>query len=361
MTGAAAYVRELLANLVRRGSHDYDIFVSDAEKDQVPVDGPHSQRQICLNAVKSPIPNIVWHHSVLPFQSLVKGLDVVHIPSIRRIPCIKGSRLVATIHDMAPFHVRDKYDRLRTFYHHSVLPSFVRRADHLITVSEYTKQDIIRFTGYPEERISVVYNGVDVHRFRRTEHPDVLELVKAKYGITKPFFFYVARIEHPAKNHIRLIEAFKPFAGDYELVLAGADWHGADEVHTYAQESAVAEHIHFTGFIPTEDIVHLYSACDLVVFPSLFEGFGLPLIEAMACQAPVVCSHSSSLIELAEGRAPTFDPYSVDAMRTAMHEGLSMAQDAQRIQNNLDYARGFSWDRAAADVESVYAHVCEDR
>ena len=138
------------------------------------------------------------------------------------------------------------------------------------------------------------------------------------------------------------------------LVLAGPDWNGADEVKNYAAQSPISDQIVFLGSIPRDDIVRLYSACEFMAFPSLFEGFGFPLLEALACGARVICSDSTALSELALGYAETFDPYSVEEIAASMEHAIERSFTNEEKERGIEYARSFQWDKTAREVLEVY-------
>jgi glycosyltransferase involved in cell wall biosynthesis len=173
--------------------------------------------------------SLAWHNTVLHHASA--AYDILHIPTARRIPLIKGTKVVATVHDLAAFSVEAKYDRARMFFNRNMIPRMIANADHVITVSEYSKQDIIRHTGYPEEQISVVHSGINKDLFQPVDVAEARDRLHVLHNLDKPFFVYVSRLEHPGKNHIRLIEAFERFKLEndsaHKLVLAGSDWQGA--------------------------------------------------------------------------------------------------------------------------------------
>lgn len=361
-TGIASYITQLLQGLYRVGGLEAcEVFLPADERALLEGVVPSASLCSSLSLVKHPLINIAWHNTLLPLLVQKRALDVVHVPTIRRIPLIKGAPVVATIHDMAPFALEGKYDPLRTAYHKWVLPTLVKRCDHIITVSEYTKRDIQRYTGVAGERISVIYSGIDGETFSMGDPELSRQALKEAHGVDGPFIVYVARIEHPAKNHLRLIEAFERLRlsehRPLQLILAGADWHGAQEVKAAAAKSPFASDIHFLGFVPRSSIVHLYRCCELMVFPSLFEGFGFPLLEAMACGAPVACSDSSSLTELGQGHCPLFDPHEADSIVEGMVQGLALKAQAGYQQEAIKFASRFHWDEAAKQTRDVYRSV----
>jgi glycosyltransferase involved in cell wall biosynthesis len=231
----------------------------------------------------------------------------------------------------------------------------------VIAVSHHTKSDLIRRAGIPEEQISVVYSGIDHERFRPTPKDEARRRLAQLHGLEKPFFVYVSRLEHPAKNHVRLIEAFERFKLEndsaHQLVFAGADWHGADTIRARAAGSPVREDIVFLGFAPIDSLPLLYSGCDLMVYPSLFEGFGFPIIEALACGAPVACSNTSSMKELAGDLLRTFNPTHADEIFQCLETEAAKGWSAEMRARGMEYAHTFDWRNTAQHVLGVYRSV----
>ena len=174
---------------------------------------------------------------------------------------------------------------------------------------------------------------------------------------------YISRIEHPGKNHVRLIEAYSRLPRDlaeaHPLVIAGADWKDAEAVHEAAAKSPYSDLIQFTGFVPAEDIEGLWSQTGFYVFPSLFEGFGLSLIEAMARGVPCACSNNGSLGEIAGDAAITFDPESVEAIADALVRLVSEPEPEReaRIARGLEWVKRFSWADHAAGLAKLIKEV----
>jgi glycosyltransferase involved in cell wall biosynthesis len=237
----------------------------------------------------------------------------------------------------------------------------IRRADHVIAVSQATRDDVVRLTGYPEKQISVIYSGIDHTLFRPVAKDEAKRQLRRLHGLEKPFFIYASRLEHPGKNHIRLIQAFERFKLEndtaHQLVLAGADWAGAATVHARAAESPVQEDIVLTGYVPVYSLSLLYSGCDLMIYPSLYEGFGFPIVEALACGAPVICSETSSMQEIAGQLLPTFDPTRPEAICKAITKSVSKGWSAEERARGTDYAHRFDWRDTARRCVEVYNSV----
>ncbi|CAN5862352.1 glycosyltransferase [soil metagenome] len=344
-----ALVRELLAYA---GEHEFHLLV--LEEDLPHFEFARDKMTIVPVAEKwrSAVKNIFWHQFILPRWLKREGIDVLHVPSYRRMVWNAPCATVATIHDLAPFHVKGKYDLARMFYGRIIVKQLVRRQNAIVSISTSTARDIERFFGVPVVNQNIVLNGLDHKRFcpGKAERPA---------GLDAPFFLYVSRLEHPAKNHVRLIEAFNQFkaatGSDWQLALGGSDWHGAEHIHAAAAASPFAKDIRFLGFVPDDDVPNLYRAAGAMVYPSLFEGFGMPPIEAMACACSVISSHAGSLAEVIGGCALVIDPLSVTSIEKALTQ-ISFKKQIREalIKAGTINARRFDWSLNARAVMEVY-------
>lgn len=304
--------------------------------------------------------NLVWQQWAMPRLAAKSGSDLLFIPAgNRRMPYWTPCPRVGTFHDFAILHMSGKYDRLHTLYNRRVLPALVRRLNMVISISEFTKRDLVEHIGMPEERIVVIPHAADASCYYPRDKEESGWRVAERYGIQPPYLVYISRIEHPAKNHVRLIRAFTRLKEKehvpHQLVLAGADWHGAEAVKQAADASSASKDIVFTGFAPQATIPDLYCGADALVFPSLFEGFGMPVLEAMACGIPVVCSDAASIPEVAGGAALLFDPLNEDAMEDALRsivldEGVRATCIARGKERNAE----FSWRKTAEKTAAAF-------
>ncbi|MEM6910623.1 MAG: glycosyltransferase family 1 protein [Verrucomicrobiota bacterium] len=309
--------------------------------------------------------NLLWHQVFLAKELRARGIEVVHIPSYRRMLWRCPVPQVATIHDCAPFVMAGKYDVFRNFFGQQVVPRIARRVQRVIAVSETTARDITRYLGVPAERLEVVPNGIDHTAFRPQAAEEVARFRERK-KLSQPFFLYVARLEHPAKNHLRLIEAFERFreetSADWQLVLPGAPWHGSERIEAAVQDSPHSAVIRLEGFVENEDLPLWYAAAGALVFPSLMEGFGLPLLEAMACECLVACADATSLPEVAGPASLLFEGTSVESLTQALQELSEMrAEERERRRGEgLAWAAQFTWKRHAEGAKRLYGQVKED-
>src|ERR1051326_1228540 len=308
---------------------------------------------------RPPVKNILWHQAQLPRLVRRCRLDVLHVPSYRRLLWRKPCRLVGTIHDLAPFRVAHKYDWTRMFYGRVIARRLARRQDAIIAISANTRNDIVRFFGLAPDRIHVIHNGIDHQRFCPGSTVDAVALVQQKYQLAQPYFLYVARLEHPGKNHVRLISAFEEFKAathsNWQLVFGGSDWHGAEAIHAAISQSPFAADIRCLGFVPDNDLPGLYRAASVFVYPSLYEGFGFPPLEAMACGCPVMSSTCGSLGEVVGEAAAVVNPEDIHSIAKQLYI-LATDQACPNRLRAAGLARGakFDWQQTASRTVQVF-------
>lgn len=238
----------------------------------------------------------------------------------------------------------------------------VRRLDHVLTVSQSTKRDIMSHCGVKDDSITVIPLAADTLSFYPQDRDLCRAHLEIEYGLKQPFLLYTSRIEHPGKNHIRLIRAFEELKRreriPHQLVFVGPDKERSEEVHVAAVRSPYRDDIRFFGFIPGDDLRTFYCASDVFVFPSLYEGFGLPLLEAMACGTPVACSNTSSLPEVAGDAAKVFDPFLERGMADCIAMLLNIPSERETlIAKGFQRARGYTWQSTAQQTLSILRRV----
>lgn len=302
----------------------------------------------------------LWHrfNAPLPIDFVTGPVDIFHAPDFVLPPVRRGVKII-TVHDLAfLIHPECADERLRAFLEHAV-PSSAARADFIIADSENTRNDVICLLDADPERVFVVPGGVDPS-FSRVD-AEAVEKVRAAYGLDQPYLLAVGVIE-PRKNFPRLIDAYNRLRlrSDlpHQLVIAGGSGWLSEETFRQADRSAFPSDIRFTGYVPEGDLAALYTGADVFAFPSLYEGFGLPVLEAMACGTPVVCSNTSSLPEFAGDAALLVPPDDTDAIADA----LQRACEDELLRDDLrrrgpERARCYQWQRSAKRLVEVYEHV----
>ena len=364
-TGVAQYIFALLrAMLPHTDRHEFNLFVQ--EEDLPLFDFARGKMNLIpvSERYRPAVKNIGWHQCELPGLAGKLGLDVLHIPSYRRMLWRAPCPLVATIHDLAPFHIRGKYDWKRMIYGRVIVKRLARRQDEIIAVSENTAHDLEHFFGLGRDRVNVVWNGIDHQRFQPGDAATAKALAAKKWKLDHPFFLFVSRLEHPGKNHVRLIEAFNQFKSttksDWLLALGGSDWHGAEAIHAAAAASPFAADIRFLGFVIDAALPGLYHATDVFIYTSLFEGFGFPPIEAMACGVPVISSTRGSLREVVADAALTVEPENVADIAGALQKMSSSADERQHWRTaGFTNARRFDWNENAAQTLAIYERAIQ--
>jgi len=338
-------------------ANEQSIFLSRSER----------LRPFCYpERMRNPVLNVAWHQLGLPLLCRKRGYEVLFLPAAnRRMPYWVPCPTVGTVHDFSSAHVEGKYDPARMFFIKRVTPVLIRKLNMVLTVSQSSKNDIVSFCGIPEERIVVTPNGVDLDVYCELDRQQALDRVGSVYGIQAPYILYVSRIEHPGKNHVRLIQAFdllKEKAGiPHRLVLAGSKWNRAEEVYLAASKTRYSADITFLGFVEGADLPSLYRGADLFAFPSLFEGFGMPILEAMACGTPVVCSNLSSMPEVAGDAALMFDPYREQDIADKMERIITDEAVRKRcVQKGLERSKKFSWHHTALKTLEVIRRTWEE-
>jgi glycosyltransferase involved in cell wall biosynthesis len=352
-SGISQYMTNIFRRLPKLAPDDHFVlFMADADREFFAVDHPRVKIVSYPNWVGHPAISIFWHIFWFPLALKWSACDCVFMPAAnRRLAWWYGMPSVGTVHDMSQLHVPAKYDALRMFYVMHVLPKLMRRLDRVVSISESTRRDLEDYAKVQPKRIHTIYNGVDEMRFFPMDRDVAKGKVTAELPIPHDFILYISRLEHPGKNHVRLIEAFAQLKArldfPHKLVLVGGRWKGAEAIDDAVMRTGIQKDVIFPGFVPNEMLPTLYAAADLFVFPSLFEGFGLPVIEAMASGVPVCASNSSSLPEIVGDAGLLFDPESVDEIAESIRRIL-MDRDLWKTLNarGLVQAGKFSWDVA---------------
>lgn len=360
-SGISQYMENVVGRLAAIApEHEIVAFVGADDEDWVRSWHPAIEVVAYPESVAKPTMNIGWHLTRFPGALRDHHCDIAFMPAAnRRLAWRYGVPSLGTVHDFSQLHVPQKYDRLRTLYIMRVLPAMMRRLNRVLAVSESTRRDCEDFAKIPNEQIRVCYNGADLTRFTQQGRTAARSEVQAHLGDQlpeeTPYILYTSRLEHPGKNHVRLLEAFARLRKSrdipHRLVLAGTRWSGAEAIDARLAELALEDSVLITGFVPGALLPALYRAADLFVFPSLFEGFGIPVLEAMASGVPVCAADRSSIPEVLGDAGLLFDPDDPDAIAEAMARLLGDAALRERcVKQGLQRCRTFTWDRATEIV-----------
>lgn len=298
----------------------------------------------------------------IPVSLAREGVRLVHEPHYV-LPPLLQCRSVVTIHDcihlMFPEYLPN---RLAYYYAKGSMWAASRKSDRILTVSEASKRDILRFFDVRPEKVVVIYNAID-ERFIAPADPERMDLVRQRYQLNHPFVLYVGNIK-PHKNIERLIASFGRARGqcddNLKLIIIGDEISKYPGLRQQVHKHKLDKHVRFLGFQPMETLAAFYRLARAFVFPSLYEGFGLPPLEAMACGAPVVTSNVSSLPEVAGGAALLVDPYDEEAIADGIVRAVNdESVRAELIEKGRQRARTFSWKQSVRKIHEIYMQVGE--
>jgi Glycosyltransferase len=273
----------------------------------------------------------------------------------------RNVKKILTIHDLIPLLYPDSYSPNLAKRWNTSLKLIVNRADHIIAISEKTREDCIKYLDIPKQDITVTplgYSNV-YHHMENIE--EVKDYIKNTYNLER-YILFVGRVEE-RKNLPPVIKALyelKKAGLKHKLLIIGGMGWKHEEVLREIDRLNLQDEVIFPGYIPEEDLVKFYNAADLFVYPSLYEGFGLPPLEAMACGTPVVTSNTSSLPEVVGDAGIMVDPLDVDALADSMHRVLTDDHLSEKLRNmGIARAREFSWEKTAQKTWKVYEQVYE--
>ena len=285
--------------------------------------------------------------------------DLLHVqytaPLINRVP------VVSTVHDVSFIENPEYFPATRRSQLRYTVARTIKLAARIITVSEFSRDAILRAYPVSPDKVRVIPNAASPE-FRVVARGRAAHAIRDHFGVEAPFIFSVGDLQ-PRKNHIGLINAFARLLAEHpnlphHLILAGQNTWFTPRVMAAAHASGVASRIHFTGFVSDSDLIQLYNACDCFVFPSFYEGFGLPILEAMACGCAVACSNTSAMPEVAEGAGLLFDPRNPASIARSMADVLLDAELRKRMEaRGLHRATHFNWRKSALATLDVYREV----
>jgi glycosyltransferase involved in cell wall biosynthesis len=347
--GNETFYRQLLEGLAQdKSANQYTLFYT---RPQAPTLFTLDERFRWAQVPQNPLRRIC-----VSIPAMLRALrpDLFHCQYI--LPPGIRSKSVITIHDLAHERHPEFSPRLEGIRMRKLVPWSARRADHIITVSEYSANDLVSLYGVPRTKITVAYQAPSP-AFKPQDKSSCQELLKSKYGISSPFLLYVGRLQ-ARKNLVRLSEAFARIRKqhpDLKLALVGKPDLDYAKLLARIDELGVKNDVIFPGYIASHDLPAFYGAAELFVFPSIFEGFGLPVMESMASGVPTITSNGSCLAEVAGNGALLVDPLSVDSIAEAMTRVLeNAALRRELIERGLQRSACFSTARFAATILRVY-------
>jgi glycosyltransferase involved in cell wall biosynthesis len=317
--------------------------------------------------VAKPMTRILWEQFALPQALRTQRIDLIHGLAYA-LPLGCPCRSVVTIHDLSFFRYPRTLPSYRRIYLKAATRLAIRQADRVVAVSHHTAQELADLIGVESDRIDVVHNGVD--DIFRPAPPDEVERFRRQHGLPDRFILFLGTLE-PRKNIGVLIRAYAQWqraegafsiaASDTKLVIAGGKGWYFENLFALTSSLGLEDDVLFPGFVPASDLPWWYRAAACFVYPSIYEGFGLPVLEAMACGTPVIVSSASSLPEVAGDAALIVDPLDVDALTEAIDKVLSDRALGEELRlSGLRQAAGFSWQRCAQETAAVYRTTLKD-
>jgi glycosyltransferase involved in cell wall biosynthesis len=361
--GIGRYTRELVAALLKlKSSHRYTLFAAVGRLETRDWRLEIENLQSLISSLKFRAIPITddWLHRLwqrlrlpVPVEAITGPLDVFYSPDFVLPPTLRGTRTLLTVHDLSFLHFPDAFVPSLQRYLERVVPRSVARADRVLADSASTSNDLIAHFGTPPEKVRVLYSGVDA-RFCPDAEPGEKVRLKARYGLgDRPYVLSVGTLQ-PRKNYVRLIKAFANLQpASLQLAIAGGQGWLYEDI--LAEAGKHGDRVRVLGFVDDADLPALLRNAALFAFPSLYEGFGLPVLEAMACGAPVVCSDASSLPEVAGDAALMVDPLDVNGLAQAMARALEDVDLRQEmVGNGLARAAQFTWGKAARQLLDAF-------
>ncbi|MGB1252165.1 MAG: glycosyltransferase family 4 protein [Candidatus Promineifilaceae bacterium] len=364
--GIGRYTRELVHAISEQDSHNqYQLFSAKLVAEP-PVDNP---LPFCDNfAYKAGPLNERWLYRLwyrarfpLPVQVISGRLDLFHSPDFVLPPVAGNIPTLLTVHDLSFVHFADVYVPSLVSYLNKVVPWSVKRATHILADSEATKRDLISIYGVSAEKITTLYAGVSPH-FRPITNAQSLQTMRQKYDLgDAPYLLSVGTVQ-PRKNYRMLIRAFAPIAKRFphNLAIAGGKGWLFDDILAEIEAQGLTGRVKFLGFVDDEDLPTLYSGATLFAMPSIYEGFGIPILEAMACNIPVVASNASCLPEVVADAGVLLDPDEQQAWTDAIVDLLENPAQGERLAVlGAEQGRKFTWGKSAEQLIKLYHQLIE--
>ena len=346
--GIHGYIYNTLAHLTQNAPEDwrFTAMVGKANKAQF-------QRMTMRRArfdTESPLRRVVWEQMVQPFQ--LAEFDLYHALAFVA-PVWFNTPLVVTVYDLSFLHYPQVLTPARRLYLRLFTRLTCQRARRVIAISESTAADVIQSFNIAADKVDVAVPGVDAAVYRPLPADNVAAFRLAK-ALPERFWLFIGTLE-PRKNLITLLEAYARLPERLPLILGGGKGWLYDEIFATIERHQLQDSVRWVGYIPAEDLSLWYNSAEVFIFPSVFEGFGLPVLEAMACGTPVIVSDASSLPEVAGEAGQTLPPHDVDAWTDALEKALRDTNwRAEASQRGLNEARGYNWQSTAQKTLRSY-------
>jgi glycosyltransferase involved in cell wall biosynthesis len=356
LTGNEVYIRNLLHEFARLDQGNELIAYISKQGVETDLPGRIQTRRVSENPY-------VRLGVDLPQHVRRDRPDLLHVQYTG--PVFSAAPLVVSVHDVSYLEYPQYFTRFRSLQLRLTVKRTLKRAARVLTPSEFSRRAILKHYSIDEEKVVVVPNAV-AGQFRPIEREVARAAIQRKFGFQRPFILTVGDLQ-PRKNHLGLLQAFEDVLQaepqlQHDLVFVGKETWYSRELHRAVNKSALRDRVHFTGFVDDADLVQFYGACELFVFPSFYEGFGLPILEAMASGRAVACSRLTAMPEVANAAGILFDPASREEMARAMLDILLDSELRARLERlGVHRAAAFTWEKSAARTLQVYYDVAGSR
>ena len=364
LTGLGNYTYNLVKHLLMLDSeNEYIVLINRSLTDQHPI--KHlEQKNLTKRFVQ--IPEVTPQQQVMvPFELLKQKPDIYHYPNFD-LPVFQPYNSIFTVHDLTYLKHDDLYMNgrwIKNFYTKAIMSLAARKSKKIIAVSASTKSDLLEILKVPEHKVDVIHEGLDEIYFNGSLSNTRSDFFNKNFALNDgaEYFLFIGE-RRPHKNLVRLIEAFFIFKqrapNKIKLVIGGKKYASYDEPERKVQELNLTNEVIFLGYIPEDDLQLLYKNARCFIFISIYEGFGIPILEAMACGTPIITSNISAMPEVAGEAALTVNPYNVDEIAEVMHQITCDSNMSQRlVDTGLKRVKNFSWNNAAEKTLELYEGI----
>lgn len=355
-TGIGTYTKQILKNILSIDStNNYYLFWSGRDYESILK---HSNVKISISSKRH---HRFWEQYYIPEILKTNKIDIYHVPQNGiGLPESKDSIYIATIHDLIPYIMPETVGKGYLSKFISQMPRIIASVDMVITVSQWSKNDIMRIFDVPENKIAVTYLAAD-DMFIPMDRASASEYISKKYGINGNFILYLGGFS-PRKNVKSILVAFsmvyKNLSRDYKVIIIGSARDDHQFLIKLSQSLGIDDRVCFPGYVPYEDLPSFYNAADLFVYPSLYEGFGLPTLEAMRCGTPTITSNVSSIPEIVGDGAMLINPFDTSELSKSMEKVLESNDiKADLISRGFERASSFNWEKTARETLSIYENT----
>ena len=353
--GIHTYIRQVLNHLPTDEQITYTVFGQRGADAHL---RPDLQLRTSRWPTDKPIARIAWEQSIWPLAAQQQQHDLLHSMAFVT-PILTRKPSIVTVYDLSFEHYPERYTTFKRLYLQTQTRRSVQQAQHVVTIAEDGKRDVIDLYGVPAEKVDVVTPGVDFDLFRPIS-PTQLTQFKQTNNLDKPFILHVGTLQ-PRKNLPLLIDAYAALKNpDVELIFVGGKGWLYDDIFAKVEQLGLADRVRFTGFVPDADLPLWYNAASVLVMPSVYEGFGIPIADAMACGTPVIASNASSLPEVVGDAGLLFHPQEVAALTECIHNVLTdVAEAATLRERGLQRVQRFSWTQSGLKMAAIYRKVLQ--